>query len=99
MTSPVIRTPSFQNPPATYQAGFFSVFFRDLRLYLELLRTPGWLVEGQISLIDCPSSGVGLKVGDVYEDGSYLRVVKTGDAFVTGTSVITGLGTVTVVVT
>ena len=83
-------------PPAEYDAGYLDRLISVLQIYLRQNMEPGYVRASTMALTELPTNGGGLRVGDVFDDGGTLRIVRSTDAF-SGTALGTGaVGTVTV---
>lgn len=92
MSRKIIRT-VLPIAPAQYEQGYVDQLRRALDLFITEQRSP--LVNFQ----GIPSAGAAntLELGDVFEDGGYLRIIRLNDVY-SGTTVgTTSVGTVTVV--
>ena len=84
-------------PPAEYNQLYFDSLVRNIGIHIFNQRVPGELVGSSLMLLQCPSSGYGLRDGMTWADGSgVLRVVLPGQVFAPSNKVKIKLGTVTV---
>ena len=79
--------------PAQYDQNYVDQLRRALDLFITEQRTP--LVNFQ----GVPSAGAAntLDIGDIYEDGGFLKIVRLNDVYSGSTVGTTAVGTVTVV--
>ena len=57
---------------------------------------PGYVRASTMALTELPTNGGGLRVGDVFDDGGTLKIVRSIDAFSGTTSATGAVGEVTV---
>ena len=78
--------------------GYIDHLLFTLQQALDILASEQPRRFSEIALLDIPSTGSQLRVGEVFEDSGILKIVRTGDIFA-GTLVGTmSLGSVTVTV-
>jgi len=92
MTRKVIRT-VLPIAPAVYDQMYVDQLRRTLDLFITEQRSP------QINFQGIPSAGSAntLELGDIFEDGGVLKIVRLNDIFSGSTVGTTAVGTVTVV--
>ena len=84
-------------PPSQYDQLYFDSLVRNIGLHIFNQRVPGELVGSSLMLLQCPSSGYGLRDGMTWADGSgVLRVVLPDQVFAPSNKIKIKLGTVTV---
>lgn len=92
-------TPSLPLAPGDYSKEYMDLLVQAIDTALDDLRSPRVIRTGRIILENFPEDARELRVGEVFIDGSLLRVVRENDTF-TGTNILSSaLGTVTVNVT
>lgn len=74
MTLPVQR-PVFQDPPDQYNASYMKQLIKQLELYMRLMNAPGPIQASAITLTALPTSSVGLKSGDLWNDAGTVKIV------------------------
>lgn len=83
-------------PPADYDPAYLDRLVSVLQIYLRQNMEPGYVRASTMALTELPTNGGGLRVGDIFDDGGTLKIVRSTDAF-SGTALGTGsVGTVTV---
>ena len=88
--------PVLPSPPTEYDPVYIDRLVSVLQIYLRQNMEPGYVRASSIALTELPTNGGGLRVGDVFDDGGTLKIVRSIDAF-SGTVLSTGfVGTVTV---
>ena len=94
MTRKVVRS-ILPIAPAFYDQPYVDQLRRTLDLFITEQRSP------QVNFQGIPSAGAAntLNLGDVFEDGGVLKIVRVNDVFSGSTVGTTGVGTVTVVIT
>ena len=95
MTQKTIRT-VLPIPPPQYDVMYINQLARNLDVLISEVRNP----DMNIPSTALPSVGVAntLSVGDMFDDGSFLRVVRAEDVHSGSLSATGEVGTVTVVV-
>ena len=84
-------------PPSQYDQLYFDSLVRNINIHIFNQRVPGELVGSSLMLLQCPSSGYGLRDGMTWADGSgVLRVVLPDQVFAPSNKIKIKLGTVTV---
>ena len=84
-------------PPSQYDQLYFDSLVRNISIHIFNQRVPGELVGSSLMLLQCPSSGYGLRDGMTWADGSgVLRVVLPDQVFAPSNKIKIKLGTVTV---
>ena len=84
-------------PPSQYDQLYFDSLVRNISIHIFNQRVPGELVGSSLLLLQCPSSGYGLRDGMTWADGSgVLRVVLPDQVFAPSNKIKIKLGTVTV---
>tara|TARA_R110002110_G_scaffold280750_3_gene495394 strand:- start:373 stop:606 length:234 start_codon:yes stop_codon:yes gene_type:complete len=69
---------------------------RIVELHFFQAAEPGDLRAAKMAATQLPTTGGGLRNGDIFDDGGTLRIIRSGDAF-SGTTVGTAaVGTVTI---
>lgn len=92
-----MSVPILPQPPGDYQTSYFSSLLRTLDIYFRSLESVRHInaASQNFSLDTLPSSDTDLRDGDVYCDGSYLRLAGTsGGAVLTGNQTISLSGDV-----
>ena len=86
------------NAPEEYDVSFFNQMNKQIERILNDLNQPALAKAGALYLDinSLPASGYGLRQGFVYRDGSILKIVLDGNAFVLKNSITVSLGTLTV---
>ena len=98
-----ILNPVLPLPSQEYDLNYMNKLVSVLMLYLRQNMEPGYIRGSTAALTALPGNGGGLRVGDIFDDGGTLKIVRatiggTIDTF-TGTTVGTGaVGEVTVVI-
>jgi len=83
-------------PPAEYDREYIESLVRTIELYFLQSEEPGDMRASKMAATQLPTTGGSLRVGDIFDDGGTLRIVRSGDAF-SGTTLATGyVGDVTV---
>jgi hypothetical protein len=83
-------------PPEEYNREYMESFVRTIELYFLQTEEPGNMRASTMAATKLPSTGGELRVGDIFEDGGALKIVRSGDVF-SGTTVgTTAVGTVTI---
>lgn len=85
-------------PSSQYNQEYANQLVRWLEQLARTMTGLSYLRGTGLYLPQLPTSGVGLKPGEVYQEARYLRVVLEGDASVTGASAAGAVGSVTVTV-
>ena len=67
--------PILPKAPEDYDASYFENVFFQLTRTLEDLKVEGQLRVGTVSLSDLPTSAMGLRPGDLYNDTGTLKIV------------------------
>jgi len=67
-----------------------------LEVALDVINTQQRRSFAEISLSDLQGHGANLRIGDVFEDGGILKVVRAGEAYAASFIGTTAIGTVTV---
>lgn len=70
-----IPAPNLGPPPNIYDQKFFEQAFRSITLTLQTMRQPGVVRCSKINVSMLPTSSVGLRSGDVWNDTGTLKVV------------------------
>ena len=83
-------------PPAEYDRGYMEALVRTIELYFLQSEEPGDMRASKMAATQLPTTGGSLRVGDIFDDGGTLRIVRSGDAFSGTTIGTTAVGTVTV---
>ena len=84
-------------PPSQYDQLYFDSLVRNISIHIFNQRVPGELVGSSLMLLQCPSSGYGLRDGMTWADGiGVLRVVLPDQVFAPSNKIKIKLGTVTV---
>ncbi len=88
--------PTLPLPPDGYDQGYMESPIRAGELHFLQGAEPGDMRAAKMAATQLPTTGGGLRNGDIFDDGGTLRIVRSGDAF-SGTTVgTTSVGTVTV---
>ena len=83
-------------PPAEYDREYIESLVRTIELYFLQSEEPGDMRASKMAATQLPTTGGSLRVGDIFDDGGTLRIVRSGDVF-SGTTLATGyVGDVTV---
>lgn len=83
-------------PPDEYDRGYMESLVRIVELHFFQAAEPGDLRAAKMAATQLPTTGGGLRNGDIFDDGGTLRIIRSGDAF-SGTTVGTAaVGTVTI---
>lgn len=83
-------------PPETYDRRYMESLVRTVELHFLQSAEPGDMRASKLAATQLPTTGGGLRDGDIFDDGGTLRIVRSGDAF-SGTLVGTAsVGSVTV---
>jgi hypothetical protein len=87
----------FQIPPKQYDQRYMNFLVRDLRLAFSNIESLGPEVVATLSILNCPTTGAGLNVGDVYVDGltGVLKLVLKGYGYLASNLLSSALGTAT----
>ena len=83
-------------PPAEYDREYTESLVRTIELYFLQAEEPGDMRASKMAATQLPTTGGSLRVGDIFDDGGTLRIVRSGDAFSGTTIGTTAVGTVTV---
>ena len=83
-------------PPAEYDREYIESLVRTIELYFLQSEEPGDMRASKMAATQLPTTGGSLRVGDIFDDGGTLRIVRSGDAFSGTTIGTTAVGTVTV---
>ena len=83
-------------PPAEYDREYTESLVRTIELYFLQAEEPGDMRASTMAATQLPTTGGQLRVGDIFDDGGTLRIVRSGDAFSGTTIGTTAVGTVTV---
>ena len=91
MTRKIIRS-ILPIAPSLYDQSYIDQLRRTLDLFIDETRS------AQINFQGIPSAGAAntLEIGDIFEDGGVLKIVRLNDAFSGSTVGTTAVGTVTV---
>jgi hypothetical protein len=89
--SPILPLPSPE-----YDRGYMEALVRTIELYFLQSEEPGDMRASKMAATQLPTTGGSLRVGDIFDDGGTLRIVRSGDAFSGTTIGTTAVGTVTV---
>ena len=82
--------------PPEYDKEYMESLGRTIELYFLQAEEPGNMRASTMAATELPTTGGDLRVGDIFDDGGTLRIVRSGDAF-SGTTLATGhVGDVTV---
>ena len=98
-----ILNPILPLPQQEYDLNYMNKLVSILTMYMRQNMEPGYIRGSTAALTALPGNGGGLRVGDVFDDGGTLKIVRlaidgTIDTF-SGTTVGTGaVGEVTVVI-
>jgi len=77
--------------PSDYNPEYFNQLIRALNVYLKQAGSTTPIVIDQLTLLALPTSPVGQRVGTVYNDGGFLKIVLANTIQVTtGTLSIAG---------
>ncbi|MCG3774763.1 MAG: hypothetical protein JW395_1588 [Nitrospira sp.] len=90
--------PILPSQPDEYNVNDINSLINALRLTFNLLTNPGPLQGSTLNLSQIPSSGYGLRTGDVFESGSHLLIVKLNVGYPSSQSGTGSVGSVSVVV-
>ncbi len=71
---PTSVTPLLPKPPASYDQRYMNQLVAAIDGQLRALTQPGYAVVSGILTINMPTSAVGLRAGEVYNDGGTLKV-------------------------
>ena len=82
--------------PAEYDIAYMESLIRTIELYFLQAEEPGNMRASTMAATELPTTGGGLRVGDIFDDDGTLRIVRSGDAFRGTTVGTTAVGTVTV---
>lgn len=83
-------------PPEEYDRGYMESLVRIVELHFFQAAEPGDLRAAKMAATQLPTTGGGLRDGDIFDDGGVLKIIRAGDAY-SGTTVgTTAVGTVTV---
>jgi len=83
-------------PPAEYDRRYMESLVRAIEIHFLQGAEPGDMRAAKMAATQLPATGGALRVGDIFEDGGILKIVRSGDAF-SGTTVgTTAVGTVTI---
>jgi len=83
-------------PPAEYDRLYMESLVRAIEIHFLQGAEPGDVRAAKMAATQLPATGGALRVGDIFEDGGILKIVRSGDAF-SGTTVgTTAVGTVTI---
>lgn len=66
--------PNFGNVPKEYDPKYFEKVLRDLSIMLREMRSEGQATFSNVRLTDLPTSSVGLKTGDLWNDSGTIKV-------------------------
>ena len=91
------RAPALPLAPVEYEQPQFSQLLRVLALYFNQLDSTTPLQIDGLRLLNLATSGYNLPTGTVFEDNSFLKIVRLNDAYTEGLAATTALGTVDVV--
>lgn len=98
-----VLNPILPLPSQEYDLNYMNKLVSVLMLYLRQNMEPGYVRGSTAALTALPGNGGGLRVGDIFDDGGTLKIVRstiggTIDTF-SGTTVGTGaVGEVTVAI-
>jgi len=84
--------------PDEYSADHIARLTQQLDILARMVNNPGHVQATTLALTALPDGGYNLRVGDVYSADGILRIVRAGDAPVTGSSMTVSIGSVTVTV-
>ena len=83
-------------PPSESDREYIESLVRTIELYFLQSEEPGDMRASKMAATQLPTTGGSLRVGDIFDDGGTLRIVRSGDTF-SGTTLATGhVGDVTV---
>ena len=83
-------------PPNEYSQDYLNQLISALEIYMRQNLEPGYVRGSTMALTELPTNGGGLRVGDVFDDGGTLKIVRSIDAFSGTTSATGAVGEVTV---
>jgi len=84
-------------PPSDYNQEYFDSLIKNLGIHIYNQRVPGEIVGSSIMLLQCPTSGYGLRNGMIWaDDTGTLKIVLPGQVFAPTNKIKIKLGTVTV---
>jgi hypothetical protein len=88
--------PSLPLPTEEYDRSYMDSLVRTIELYFAQNDEPGYVRASTMAATQLPTTGGGLRDGDIFDDGGTLKIMRTGDAY-SGTTVgTTAVGDVTV---
>jgi hypothetical protein len=74
MTLPV-TPPVLQSPPEEYDREYMKHMISQLEIYIKRLNAAGKIQATTINLSQLPTSSVGLKTGDLWNDSGTVKIV------------------------
>jgi len=96
MTTRQLVPPIFGTPPREYQFAFFADLSRSLSQYVLQNQQPGEGRHTTLVLTDLASNDVGLEVGSLFEVDGFVKISRSFNPHVAGSSSTGGVGSVTV---
>ncbi len=88
--------PTLPQAAEEYDYEQMNLLIQALEENFRTLTSAGLLRGSTLFLQGVPDSGQNLRVGFVYQDGGYLRIVREGDQFPSGLQTSSAIGDVTV---
>jgi hypothetical protein len=78
MALQLFTAPSLPLAPRDYDAEYFNQLVRALNTYFRQTDSTTPIVIDRLTLLALPTSAVGQRVGTVYNDNGYLKIVLAG---------------------
>lgn len=78
MALQLFTAPTLPLAPRDYDAEYFNQLVRALNTYFRQTGSTTPIVIDQLTLLALPTTAVGQRIGTVYNDGGYLKIVLAG---------------------
>ena len=75
MALKLFSTPSLPLAPNTYDPEYFNQVIRALNVYFGQQNSTTPIVIDSLTMLALPTSALGQRIGTVYNEGGYLRIV------------------------
>mgnify|MGYP000347902257 CR=1 FL=1 len=95
MSRSLVR-PQFPLPPVEYNQGYMTEIVRQFSVFIQQIQNPGDGRFTTVVITNMPDNDVGLEQGSLYEHGGYVMISELNRSAVSGSSMTSTAGNVTV---